>query len=409
MTRLAILGGLGHVGLPLGLVFADAGFEVALIDTNRDRIQTVRMGKMPFLEQGAEFLLKRHLGERVTVINGMESHASEVVRRSEVVIVTLGTPLDEYQNPRLNSVLDPVRSFRRVLDGQLIVLRSTVFPGTTERVARELAADGVKALVAYCPERILQGHAVSELRTLPQIVSGITPEAADEAGYLFQNLRVPIVRATVAEAELAKLGLNYARYVSFAVPNELADLALELGIDYAEVDRVMKEGYTRADWIPKPGFAAGPCLLKDTMQLVAASRRGMPLGQAAHFVNERTPETVMRQLVALHGSVEGATIGILGMAFKADNDDTRDSLSFQLKKRLEFAGARVLCSDECAPSQFDIRSEEWWRTKEEIMAECSGVVLCVPHSGYKGMVVPSGKVVVDLWGVTQEAPHAAAR
>ncbi len=400
MTRLAILGGLGHVGLPLGLVFADAGFEVALIDNNRDRLQTVRSGKMPFLEHGAEPLLKRHLGERITVFDSGEAVASSVVRNSEIVVVTLGTPLDEYQNPKLDAVLLPLRSYNTALDGKLIVLRSTVYPGTTMRIAKCLADDRIQAHVAFCPERILQGEAVQELRHLPQIVSGVTATAQERAGYLFESLGVPIVKASVAEAELAKLGLNYARYVSFAVPNELADLALELGIDYAQVDRIMKEGYARADWIPKPGFAAGPCLLKDTMQLVAASRRGMPLGQAAHFVNERTPETVMKQLVALHGPIDGATIGILGMAFKADNDDTRDSLSFQLKKRLEFAGARVLCSDEYS-HRFDTRNSEWWRTKEEIMAECSGVVFCVPHSQYRGMAIPNGKAIVDLFGVTQ--------
>lgn len=387
MTTISILGGLGHVGLPLGLVLADCGYQVSLIDSHATRLHAVRNGQMPFLEEGALPLLRRHLGERLRVVDATEALSVEAIAASETLIVTLGTPLDEYQNPKLDAVLGPLLARRHYLDGKLVILRSTVFPGTTRRVADALPG----CHVAICPERILQGKAVYELRALPQIVGGCTPEASERAEHIFSQLPVPVYRTTPEAAELAKLYLNAWRYVTFAVPNAFAQLAGDLGVDYREVERVMKAGYSRASALPSPGFAAGPCLLKDTMQLVAAASDGFPLGMAARFVNERMPESIVARLESLHGEVAGKKIGILGMAFKADNDDTRDSLSFRLKKLLEFRGAKVLCSDEHATGK-------GWVSRETVLAECSGVVLAVPHAAYRGMVVPDGRIVVDVWG-----------
>jgi UDP-N-acetyl-D-mannosaminuronic acid dehydrogenase len=391
---IAIIGGLGHVGLPLGLVFAHRGFRVALVDSSRDRLHMVRNGRIPFIEAGAEHLLREHLGTRVQVHDATEALTIRVLEEAAAIIVTLGTPIDGYQNPDHGAFMRPVLALAPQLSGKLLVLRSTVFPGTTRRVAYALQVAGVECDVAYCPERILQGEAVRELQALPQIVSGITEKASERAAELFGQLDVPIVRCEPEEAELAKLFLNSWRYVSFAAANQFFQLAHELGVDYKRVEAAMKEGYSRADALPTPGFAAGPCLLKDTMQLVAASSSGFPLGQAARQVNERIPETIISRLTQLHGPIEGATIGILGMAFKADNDDTRDSLSFKLKKQLEFAGATVICSDEYAEQRRD------WVTMESLLEQSSGIVLGVPHRAYHGLVVPNGKTVVDVWGVT---------
>ena len=393
--NLAIIGGLGHVGLPLGLVFAEMGCRVTLIDNDEERLRTVRAGRMPFLEIGAPLLLTRHLADRLGIHDAREAYSWQVLDGCDAVIVTLGTPIDEYQNPRPGDLLDRLRSLGRYFEGKLLVLRSTVFPGTTERLAALLKADGVACDVAFCPERILQGHAIQELRTLPQIVSGVTPAACQRAAELFRKLDVEIVRVSVGAAEIAKLELNGWRYVSFAFANECHRLCVALGVDYSEVERAMKTGYERAAALPSPGFAAGPCLLKDTMQLVAASPHGFPLGLAAREVNERTPDTIVAILRQLHGPLDGAVVGILGMAFKADNDDTRDSLSFKLVRQLEFAGAKVLCSDEHAEQERD------WVTMETVLEKADAIVLAVGHRAYHGLRIPDGKVVVDLFGVTQ--------
>ena len=380
---IAIIGGLGHVGLPLGLVLADCGFRVAAIDSSPERLAAVRQGRMPFLEHGAEALLNS------PNLTFHEAPGIDAIQAADIVIVTLGTPLDEYQNPKLSAVLRPLLNYGSALDGKLLILRSTLFPGTTARIAKHLPS----GRVAFCPERILQGHAVRELRELPQIVSGVTEEAAEEAAEVFAAMGVAVVKTSVASAELAKLFLNAWRYISFAAANQFLHLANELGVDYNETERAMKDGYARADALPSPGFAAGPCLLKDTMQLVAASPHGFPLGMAARLVNERVPDVIVAQLRNLHGPLDGATIGILGMAFKADNDDTRDSLSFKLKKQLEFAGAVVLCSDEHAEGK-------GWVTMGELVGRADAIVVAVGHREYRGLKIPDGKVVVDLFGVT---------
>ena len=395
MTKLAIIGGLGHVGLPLCLVFCEAGLHVAAIDSDPDRLHSVRNGRMPFLEIGAPLLLTRHLAERLTVYDATDAISQVALMEADAIIVTLGTPIDEYQNPRPGDFLERVMALSNYLEGKLLVLRSTVSPGTTERLAAMLKAAGVTCDVAFCPERILQGHAIRELQTLPQIVSGVTPKACQRAAELFRKLEVEIVRVSVGAAEVAKLELNGWRYVSFAFANECHRLCVALGIDYCEVERAMKTGYERAAALPSPGFAAGPCLLKDTMQLVAASPHGFPLGLAAREVNERTPDTIVAILRSLHGPLEGATVGILGMAFKADNDDTRDSLSFKLKRQLEFAGAKVLCSDEHAEQERD------WVTMETLVEKADAIVLAVGHRAYHGLKIPDGKVCVDLFAVTQ--------
>lgn len=392
--RIAIIGGLGHVGLPLGLVLADVGHYVALIDRDQAKINEALAKRMPFVEQGADVLLKRLLGPSLWPYATTDIKTLDVLRESDAIIITVGTPLDEYQNPRLDAVTDALKWCGKLLDGKLVILRSTVFPGTTRHLGERLARDGIKAQLAFCPERILQGEAMSELRSLPQIVAGYTPEAAERAAQLFSTMGVRIVMGSVGAAELAKLFLNAWRYVTFAVPNEFYSIAAELGAEYGEVERLMKEGYERANALPSPGFAAGPCLLKDTMQLVAASRGGFSLGMAARAVNEGLPEAIVRKLHGAGALAEGKTVAILGMAFKADNDDIRDSLSFRLKKLLAFSGVKVICSDPYA------KREDIMPDHVSAIADADAVCVAVPHHPYRKLAIPAGKLVIDFWNVT---------
>ena len=391
---ISVVGGLGHVGLPLGALLADSDFIVHALDLDRKKAAKVNAGQMPFIEDGAQEVLDRVLGH--TFFAQDPSGFADAYRLSDCIIVTVGTPLDEYQNPRLDAITAVAESLLPHLDGQLVMLRSTVFPGTTERVASYFREHGARCDLAFCPERIVQGQAVKELRELPQIVSGTTPQAVARARAIFEQLGVRVVECSVGAAEVAKLMLNAWRYTRFAFANWSYSFAQERDIDYQELERAMKDGYARGADMPSPGFAAGPCLLKDTMQLVAASPNGFPLGRAAAQVNEGMPDVIIARLRALHGPLDGATIGILGMAFKADNDDTRDSLSFKLKKQLEFAGAHVLCSDEFATG-------EGWVSKERLVEGCDAVVVAVGHSAYRGLRIPGGKVCVDVWGCTEAA------
>ncbi len=191
------------------------------------------------------------------------------------------------------------------------------------------------------------------------------------------------------EAELTKLFLNSWRYIQFAAANEFYGITESRGLNYDRIRHAMTWRYPRGETLPKPGFAAGPCLLKDTMQLAAAVPDGFLLGQAARLVNEGLPEVIIAKL----GDVNGKTVAILGMAFKANIDDTRDSLSFKLKKLLEFAGARVVCSDEHATG-------DGWMAMGDAIGCADAIVIGTPHDRYGSLRI-AGKTVVDIWGVTR--------
>jgi UDP-N-acetyl-D-mannosaminuronic acid dehydrogenase len=276
-------------------------------------------------------------------------------------------------------------------DGSLVVLRSTVYPGTTAYVRQHLAAAGCRVDVAFCPERIAEGHALEELRTLPQIIGADDDRAAERATALFRRLVDKTVRTSTKEAELAKLFTNTWRYMKFAVANQFLMIADQAGVDYTNVLRAIREDYPRAADLPGPGFAAGPCLFKDAMQLAAFTADHFPMGQAAMQVNEGLPAYIVAALERRYGGLAGKTVGILGMAFKAESDDTRASLSYKLRKLLSWAGARVLATD---PYVDDDRLV----TLECVLDESDVLVLGAPHTAYRGLRI-GGKDVVDVWGV----------
>jgi UDP-N-acetyl-D-mannosaminuronic acid dehydrogenase len=277
-------------------------------------------------------------------------------------------------------------------DGTLVVLRSTVYPGTTEYVTDALARAGRRVDVAFCPERIAEGHALEELRTLPQIIGADSPAAGDRAEALFGRLAARTIRTTSREAELAKLFTNTWRYMKFAVANQFFAIADQAGVDYTNVLRAIREDYPRAQDLPGPGFAAGPCLFKDTMQLAAFTADHFPLGQAAMQINEGMPAYIVTALERRFGSLRGRTVGILGMAFKAESDDIRASLSFKLRKLLEWAGATVLCTD---PYVSDARLVPL----DEVLERAQVLVVGAPHRAYRSLDL-TGREVVDIWNAT---------
>src|SRR5258706_216813 len=292
---IVIVGGCGHVGLPLALSFADAGYRVGVDDIDTAKIERVRAGEVPFKEAGAEQLLSKLLP------TGRLEFGSEpeMLKRAGTVVIVIGTPIDEFMNPS-------VTVFDRVIDELiphiqphcLVVLRSTVFPGTTEGVQRRLHAAGLDTDVVFCPERIAEGHALEEIRSLPQLVGASSDDAYERAARLFERLGVQIVRTTPREAELAKLLTNTWRYMKFAIANQFFLIAHRSGVDYNRVLGAIRNDYPRAADLPGPGFAAGPCLLKDTMQLSAFTPDHFPMGQAAMQINEGMPNYIIDSLEA---------------------------------------------------------------------------------------------------------------
>jgi UDP-N-acetyl-D-mannosaminuronic acid dehydrogenase len=386
-----VLGGAGHVGLPLSLTLADAGLRVGIYDTDPQTLERIAGGEMPFLETGADELLRKVLATGRLELGD----DGEMIARTATLIVVVGTPVDEFLGPSMTvfeRVVDQIAPHLR--DGALVVMRSTVYPGTTAYVQQHLADAGCTVDVAFCPERIAEGKALEELHTLPQIIGADDDRSAERATALFRHLVEKTVRTSTKEAELAKLFTNTWRYMKFAVANQFFMIADQADVDYTNVLRAIREDYPRAADLPGPGFAAGPCLFKDAMQLAAFTTDHFPMGQAAMQVNEGLPAYIVAALERRYGGLKGKTVGILGMAFKAESDDTRASLSYKLRKLLSWAGARVLATD---PYVDDDRLV----TMECVLEESDVLVLGAPHKAYRGLEI-GGKDVVDIWGVLGE-------
>jgi UDP-N-acetyl-D-mannosaminuronic acid dehydrogenase len=320
----------------------------------------------------------------------MATTEPDAVSASEHVVVVIGTPVDEHLNPDPSSVSRAVSELGpHLVDGQLLVLRSTLYPGTTALVERTLAQLGKRIDVAFCPERIAEGRAMSELYELPQIVSGRSDKALDRAEKLFRNLASQMIRLTPEEAELAKLFTNTWRYIKFATANQLFMMATDFDLDYDRIRHAVTLDYPRAADLPGAGFAAGPCLLKDTMQLAAFNNNNFVLGHAAMLVNEGLPLYMVSRLEKAYPLSE-MTVGILGMAFKADSDDIRSSLSYKLKRILRYKTRQVLCHDPFVTHDPDLSP------LGDVIDQSDLLLLATPHRDYDHIEV--NVPVIDIWG-----------
>lgn len=389
---LTVVGGAGHVGIPLVLALADAGLTVNVNDLNEAALAMLSSGKLPFIEHGAAPLLAKALESQRLIFTSSPKQIS----RTGPVIVTIGTPVDEFLNPvqaEIQRCIDGL--LPHVSDEQLLILRSTVYPGTTDWLQDHLNRLGRKNGLAFCPERVVQGYGVKELREMPQIISATTSEAEQQAGALFRRIVPELVVVRPIEAEFAKLFNNAYRYIEFAATNQFYLIAKSAGADYQAVMRAMKQNYPRAKNFPGPGFSAGPCLFKDTMQLAAYARNQFGLGHAAMQVNEGFVLQLVDDLRRSY-DVSKMTVGLLGMAFKAEIDDTRASLSYKLKRSLEMLAREVLTTDPF------VTTDPALLPLEQVVARSDILILCTPHSVYARADL-KGKPVVDVWGFLKNA------
>ena len=387
-----VVGGAGHVGIPLVLAFAEAGLTVNINDLNETALATLRSGKLPFIEHGAAPLLARALAGNKLLFTS----SPDAIDRTGPVVITIGTPVDEFLNPVQKEVQNCVDSLLpHIADDQLLILRSTVYPGTTEWLHDYLKRLGRRNGVAFCPERVVQGYGIKELGEMPQIVSATSPDAEKEASEIFRRIAPELVIVKPIEAEFAKLFNNAYRYIEFAASNQFYMIAKSAGADYRAIMRAMKQNYPRARSFPGPGFSAGPCLFKDTMQLAAYARNQFGLGHAAMQVNEGLVLQLVDDL--RHGyEISSMTVGLLGMAFKAEIDDTRASLSYKLKHALEICARGVLTTDPFVTTDPNILPFD------HVVDHSDLLILCAPHSVY-GEADLKGKPVVDIWGFLKNA------
>jgi UDP-N-acetyl-D-mannosaminuronic acid dehydrogenase len=381
-----IIGGLGHIGLPLGISFAKAGKKVILYDINQQSIDIVSKGKMPFLEKGSEKPLQETLNKKLFI-----SSDKNVVSKSHFIILTIGTPIDEHLNPKFTLFKNFFNDIIPLLKaGQHIIIRSTVYPGTTEKVRDMLNQKRKKVKVSFCPERIAEGKAMEELSGLPQIISSFDDSALKEASKLFLSLTKDVITLKPIEAELAKLYTNVWRYLQFAISNQFYQIATQNNLDFYKIYDAVTRNYPRTNGFAKAGFAAGPCLFKDTMQLAAFANNSFFLGHSAMLINEGLPNFIIQKLKEKY-NLKTKTVGILGMAFKGNSDDGRESLSYKLKKALMIEAKEVLCSDPLVQDDRLVPAKE-------LIKKSDIIIIGATHSEYKNLKLDSkSKTIVDMW------------
>lgn len=387
MIDVVIVGGCGHVGLPLGIALADRGLNVRLYDVSEAAVATVNRGELPFMERDAGPVLAR------TVADGRLRADTDpsVVGEADTVIVVIGTPVDEHLNPDPHAIPRALSSLAGHLrHGQLMVLRSTVYPGVTALVERLLGDFELDIDVAFCPERIAEGKAMEELYSLPQLVSARTQRGRDRAEKLFRNLTASIVHLEPEEAELAKLFTNTWRYIKFATANQLFMMANDFGLDYERIRTALAFDYPRAADLPGAGFAAGPCLFKDTMQLAAFNNNQFHLGHAAMLVNEGLPLYIVARMEERF-DLSTMTVGILGAAFKAESDDIRSSLAYKLRRILQFKAREVLMTDPY------VVSDPQLLPLDAVLAQADLLIIAAPHEVYRELAVDAP--VIDVWNL----------
>jgi len=387
LLDVVVVGGCGHVGLPLAIALADRGARVAVYDVSQAAVALVAEAQLPFDEPGAAAVLAR------VVASGALRATTDpaVVADAENVVVVIGTPVDEHLNPDPRAIPRALQTcspyFR---DGQLLVLRSTVYPGVTAQVERMLADTGRQMDVAFCPERIAEGKAMTELYSLPQLVGARDDRSRERATRLFRRLTEQVLDLSPEEAELAKLFTNTWRYIRFAAANQFWMMANDRGLDFERIRAALAHDYPRAADMPGAGFAAGPCLFKDTMQLAAFNNNNFALGHSAMLVNEGLPLYLVARLEAEH-DLRSMTVGILGMAFKAGSDDTRSSLSYKLRRILEFKADRVVCTDP------HVRTDPSLVPLDDVLADADLLIVATPHVEYAEL--KTDKPVADVWNL----------
>ena len=388
-NNICIIGGVGHVGAPLGLVLSSKGYNVVLIDKDKKNIKSLNNGIMPFLEEGSTKLLKKMIIKKKIYAT---QNLSEV-KKSKYIIICVGTPINSQLNPNLKNFVNFFYSLKKYLNkNHIIIIRSSVYPGVSNKVF-EIIKNRCRNL-SYCPERIVQGKAIVELPKLSQIVSGKNTRAKLESGKLFKKISKKIIYTGIMEAELIKLFSNAYRYINFSISNQFYMICKNQNIDFHKIRKIMRDDYKRNANIPMAGFAAGPCLLKDTMQLSSFYNHKFSLGHTAMSINEGLPKFLIMKLNKEY-NLRKKTIGILGLSFKSDTDDLRDSLSIKLLKQLKARKIKTLQSDEYYKDKHNI-------DKKLLVKKSDIIIVATPHKAYKNLKISKNKILVDIWGFIEK-------
>jgi UDP-N-acetyl-D-mannosaminuronic acid dehydrogenase len=396
LNKTVAIVGIGRVGLPLALFLANHGYKVYGLDVDEKKINLILGGQMPFKEEGAAALLKKHVNKSF-----IPSSDFSLVAKSKVIILTLGTPVDENMNPSLVQIDAAMNSIKPYLTkDQLLILRSTVSPGTTNYVKSYIDdigkfTVGENFYLAFCPERIAEGKSLKELAEIPQIVGGVDRISTQRAADFFDSLMIKVNKADDVSAELAKLFTNMYRYINFAIANEFMILAGNYNRDIYKVVDLVNRDYKRGG-LAVPGLTGGPCLFKDGFFLI----NDVPFADliaTSWKINESIPLFLINK-IKQRRKLKGKKAVILGLAFKAEIDDTRESLAFKVKKAFERERAKVFLHDPYVPG--------YKSNLKELLSDADFIFIATNHNYYKKLdfskikkIVNKNCVICDVWNI----------
>ena len=388
-NRICIIGGAGHIGAPLGLALSSKGYNVILIDKNKENIKKINHGEMPFIEEGCAKLLKKMISKRKIFATPDLSE----VKKCKYIIVCLGTPVNKRFEPNLKNFINFFYGLKKYLNSNhIIIIRSSIYPGICNKVFN-IIKDRCKNL-SYCPERIAQGKSLKELPKISQIISGKNTKSKLESGKIFKKVCKKIIYTKIIEAELIKLFSNTYRYINFSIANQFYMMCKNQGLDFFKIRDLMRDNYKRNTNIATAGFTSGPCLLKDSMQLSSFYNHKFSLFHSAMSINEGLPIFIIKQLSEKY-NLKKKIVGVLGLSFKAENDDIRDSLSIKLLKYLKSKKIRTLQSDEYYKDKNNI-------DKNLLVKKSDIIIVLTPHRAYRNLKINKKKVLIDIWGLIEK-------
>lgn len=391
----AVIGACGHVGLPLSISFANEGLNVIGIDINKKGIEIVKSKKMPFYEEGAIELLKKVYDKKFWVTDDFTQ-----IRYAQYIIITAGTPVDKDLNADLSQIEEVLKSLLpNLVEGQTIILRSTLAPNTTQFIRNYIENNtkfkiGSDVFLAFAPERIAEGHAIKELKTLPQMIGTFDELSFKKTSDLIKVFTKKIVKLTPLEAELAKLFTNNYRFITFAIANEYFMIAHTLGANIYNIINAVNYDYPRAN-IPKFGFAKGPCLGKDSWLLVNSAptfNSATGVISSAYRINDGLPYFLIG-LIKDKIDISKKKFAVLGLTFKKDSDDERDSLSYKLIKILKNEFIYVETHDPFIDNK-DIK---------KVLNGVDVVIIAMDHTYYSKVefkkIVKDDTLIMDVWNL----------
>ncbi len=384
IKEITIIGGAGHVGLAFALICTSKNIKVHIHDTNQKSINLIKKGVMPHKEKNGSKFLKEAINKNLF------SYSSKIedIKMNKINVICLGTPIDEFLNPQYNILIDIIKKLSIYLNNNKhIIIRSTVYPGTTRFLHQLLANNNKDVKMSFFPERFVQGLALEEFNKFPHLVGSINKKSENECKKFLKIFSKDIITMKPEEAELTKLFLNSYRYIQFSIANQFYKIADSANLNYQKINYAMKHKYKRGN-IPSPGFTAGPCLFKDTMQLSAFSNNNFSLGMEAMTTNEGLVNYLVDK-IKKENNLSNKIVGILGMSFKAESDDIRNSLSYKLKKILSLHSKNVLTTDPYVMNDKDIKPLNYVKNNSDIL------VIATPHKIYNK--IKTKKIIYNIW------------